>query len=919
MECLKLAWQSVCGKKRSSVLMSVILAISFAFAVITLSVSGSMIKTNDVFRKTTYGEWQLILPGINSKLKGAAANSDWLDELGVMNVYGTIGEDGVGTVDETLKKLGHITVNEGRFPESDGEIAMEADLLSKLGIDYTLGQDVTLSVSIAARENSALGTSHPVNVVGTYQLVGIIKEYTDVWTWATKPVCELDGTSSRTESGISATLCSALLTENACAEIVRQAQLQAEAFNNAEKEQGSDLRIKLCDAPTSNFFCTGFDTDKTNFIARVYQTVGSVPLAFNATKYAQQETQTYNIFFTALIFAVTLLAVVCVNIMQMQKQIRQIALFRSIGITKRQLRQMQIFEMLFICIPSVALGILFGAGGTWLLLRTALFKNSAEILVDIPFKQVGLAVLCWLFGIILMRLIVFQTALHQPLTGRLHVARKKARRIAAAKRVLTVALASLFCAAVFFMAVESASPLSNKHETERFPAYQIYCSSDFDYENDVMHEHLIPEKAVEQMRTIQGMVRVDPYILMKVELNYAGSESSPAFAASRASDKAELRDGYYYVPYDDGIHSNLYAYPEFITDRLLARDDVELDLSAFDRQAYERGEQVLLFAVRGSDGNIMINYGMYDDELRETYGDIDSIGIKPGDKIELSFYGAAQKNYIGDESEHSLKTFSYTVGGIVYCSDISTSVTEIEAYGARTFNVAASTALIKNAFAELTDEFRDYIVDGSYVMNGDFAYTGAFCYADIRSGYAATDYVLAKKAADLGVRMSNRRESLAANLQTSIQQITLILSVGGCIAVIMLMLLMNALTLEAREQMRNVGILRAIGMSGRQAVGKFAGTALINGLIAAAVGWVVYAGYAVLSARRLVQQFPEAYNSLNSALASKLYGLQRFGATVWTMLGLSFACAAVIVLISLAAKGRLLCGSPIEKLNENRD
>ena len=97
------------------------------------------------------------------------------------------------------------------------------------------------------------------------------------------------------------------------------------------------------------------------------------------------------------------------------------------------------------------------------------------------------------------------------------------------------------------------------------------------------------------------------------------------------------------MPYDDGIHSNLYAYPEFITDRLLARDDVELDLSAFDRQAYERGEQVLLFAVRGSDGNIMINYGMYDDELRETYGDIDSIGIKPGDKIELSFYGAAQK------------------------------------------------------------------------------------------------------------------------------------------------------------------------------------------------------------------------------------------------------------------------------------
>ena len=119
----------------------------------------------------------------------------------------------------------------------------------------------------------------------------------------------------------------------------------------------------------------------------------------------------------------------------------------------------------------------------------------------------------------------------------------------------------------------------------------------------------------------------------------------------------------------------------------------------------------------------------------------------------------------------------------------------------------------------------------------------------------------------------------------------------------------------ANAKRRNIARNRHVG----QAVGKFAGTALINGLIAAAVGWVVYAGYAVLSARRLMQQFPEAYNSLNSALASKLYGLQWFGATVWTMLGLSFACAAVIVLISLAAKGRLLCGSPIEKLNENRD
>ena len=60
-------------------------------------------------------------------------------------------------------------------------------------------------------------------------------------------------------------------------------------------------------------------------------------------------------------------------------------------------------------------------------------------------------------------------------------------------------------------------------------------------------------------------------------------------------------------------------------------------------------------------------------------------------KLNFRFTERRKKLY-RDESEHSLKTFPYTVGGIVYCSDISTSVTEIEAYGARTFNVAASTA-----------------------------------------------------------------------------------------------------------------------------------------------------------------------------------------------------------------------------------
>lgn len=52
----------------------------------------------------------------------------------------------IGFIDEGLKKLGNISLYEGRFPESEQEIAMDLSSLSRLGLSYEPGQTVRVAV-----------------------------------------------------------------------------------------------------------------------------------------------------------------------------------------------------------------------------------------------------------------------------------------------------------------------------------------------------------------------------------------------------------------------------------------------------------------------------------------------------------------------------------------------------------------------------------------------------------------------------------------------------------------------------------------------------------------------------------------------------------------------------------------------------
>ena len=138
----------------------------------------------------------------------------------------------------------------------------------------------------------------------------------------------------------------------------------------------------------------------------------------NDAAFKNKDMLEYNYIYTAVIFVVMLFAIICMYSIYMHRQIRQTALFRSIGITKRQLGVMTFYENIVLGIPSLICGAALGAAGTWLILRFALAENIADVKLYIPHKQLLVMALLWTVGIMIARMVINIAALRQLLSQR---------------------------------------------------------------------------------------------------------------------------------------------------------------------------------------------------------------------------------------------------------------------------------------------------------------------------------------------------------------------------------------------------------------------------------------------------------------------------------------------------------------------
>lgn len=170
-ELFSLAVEGVRRKRRTSGLVLLVLLVSFGFALMSLSLLGSIQATNASYRQDLYGSWYYALP--NGQPQDAEFLSRWAGakRWGRMQCYGTTrGGVSIGTIDEGLRELGGLELVSGAWPSALREVAIEEDVLTRMGLEAVPGQEIDLDIVIRCGDDTLI-------IQRSYTLTGVIRPY----------------------------------------------------------------------------------------------------------------------------------------------------------------------------------------------------------------------------------------------------------------------------------------------------------------------------------------------------------------------------------------------------------------------------------------------------------------------------------------------------------------------------------------------------------------------------------------------------------------------------------------------------------------------------------------------------------------------------------------------------------------------
>lgn len=782
------ALQSVKRKKQNSILMSLVLFLSFSFAIIMLSTTESLNQTNEEYRYDTYGMWDTAILDAREWEVESIQKSGVADEIGTSVRYGMInGNSGIGTVDENLIEMGRIQLQEGDFPQNPEEIAMEADILSSLGYSYEIGQKITVPIDISAvlPMEEAGASDGTVMIEKEYLLCGVVKEYSDLWA---------------NDSENREILVGAILTEKDAKELATETQQQ-----NPE--------VSILSPVYQMFFKT--DEDRND----IYKLAEEMQKNIVVNNYAyQSEARTNHFFYVGMIFLTTLAAVVCIYMLQIHKQVRQYALFRSLGITKRQLRLILLYETLILCIPAVLAGCVVGGVGTWVLLKVLTEVNTVRVYVKIPVLLTVTGMGIWTLGIFMVRFLIFQIALRQPLSGRIQMDHRKELRYRKYQRVFSILLATIFSGAIIVGTFQYGGASFNKKSAESNLSYRI---------DTLLGKNAEPisKEVLLTIAQIPGIRDVDAWATEKVDLTFDGIKNC-RLVQDLLVNNDMCREGAV-----EGIGVFLYGIREEDWEEYL-----DFEKYGIEENAFREGSQVVVLFAADMEN------GISSPGLSKTEGDQET-GIEKGDEITLNFYGVPYKTgdsgYV-EESEKMEKIGSYRpeVAAVLWLKEHRYQ-DKLEFFAACPYTILCSDT----AFAKMVDLLPEDYALSFRVTDQSSGYSMGRIYTTREAGYLSTDYVLADTCRKYGIMMENYREVNAAYVQEETQKIIQILTCGGSIVLISWLILWNTWKLSSEKERKKYGILHAIGMSRKQIKRKFIKEALWAGGIAAVSGWMVFGVY----------------------------------------------------------------------------
>ena len=912
-ELFRLAVQGLRRKKRSSLLLFLVLCFSFAFAIITLSVNGSTAATNAAFRLDSFGAWDGAILNGTAEEEDFLRNEDWLEELAVVPQAGYLatvdpvfGEPlgistGIGVWTEEFCAMGRLELQEGRFPEAEDEIVVEPSILSARGYDYELGQEITLPVVFYAGDEL-------VQVWRSYTLCGVLRSYTEVW--------ELDYYGD--DSAPAAYLDGAFVSE-AGAETL-WAEAEEAVRKRSALAQGSGQEVTLGERTVYYFFTVKPDQMTTMRLqVTLHQRsagADSPGVTLNGGSWEASEESDYHALYTALIVAVTLLAILCVYAVQLQRQVRQLALFRSLGATRWQLGRILLYETLCLCVPAMLLGAAAGWLGTWAVLRLLMFAGGTSVQVVIPWQLVIPLLLVWTLAVFGVRLFILCLALREPLTGRVAMGGRKARRYRRLRAHLVSLLSTLLGVVVLFAGVELIRHTSWLDYCAAQPSYEISMPRNYSFPyRPETTPSMITEERLAQFLEIPGITKTDARLTLLALPDFEGIEEISRFNEDeRNLDYSRNRELEPWVCGEMGVY--VYALPEENW-----ADYLDLEALGVDIDAFRAGEQVVLSFPADAGGDYIFYRwrNAAPGEWVWARQSVTDIGIEAGDQLALEIYGFYESRPAADDPGEPFKRVETTVGGIFLLDPLEFDTEEWTIQGRFPYSVWCSEEFARKLLSDLPP---GYLID-DYFTGSEFGYMDAELYTDETADYLSTDKAVAALAKEFGLASSGSatRETNEANRQEELQAVLMLASGGGCLALVFFLILTNTLAGEAEQERRRYGILQALGMSRRQMGAELLRTALLRGLLAAAAGWAVLGAYVLGSAyglkrMRIANQMIDT--SWSASLRDTLLNYSAAGLDLRLALLLTLGVVVLVAAVTLLSKRRLFRENLMTKLREER-
>ena len=862
-----LAWQGILRRRRSSILLFLVLLLSFAFAVMMLSVMGSMNRTNIEYLKNTYGAWHGAIPDGKDSDRAFLERRDWLDRLGESvnygQVRGTTPVSGVGSVDETFLELGRIRLDEGRLPEQPGEIAMEADLLVALGYEPAVGQTVSVPMMIPQAEDP---TSFLL-VVRDFVLTGVLHEYAHLWILENNVQNRL--------------LNSALILPEDGEAILAEAQAMADEYQSG-----------LVRPPLTSYFYTPLEGMEERLRAEVDAHMAETRGAaedrrgcVNVSAGAAYAATDYNTFYVGLILVIALLAVVAVYLLELQSDVRRVVRLRSIGASKTQIRRLLLLETVLLAVPAVALGTALGAAGTVGLLRLLVFSGSVEIVVDIPWSAVAAALALWIFGVGLMRLLTFQLAVRTPMTGRMVLETKQRRRVHKLQRVFAWGLSMALCLVATYSILEYQLP------------WVLYTYYSGQHAYSVYRTESSPLFAAGE---VPGVMTAEETELLLEIPGVTGQMGITCLSCRLRGETVEEQDAQVYVV-DAAQWMERNGAPFF--------DGVDLD-------AYRRGELAVLVVAVQQDGTAYFTTEIQEKNAEgETVYSYETteaeVTAAAGDTLELALAAVLREEADGGESMQAQTLQIPTVVGAVAEYGYGSEQNFGLPFGANDlYSVLVSPGYIQRVLDTLPEGSQL----GPYWAGGLMGFEELYLFADANAEYLFTDNAVAQLARRYQLGIGIFRTMYAADIQGYLQTMLTLAGTGVCIGLIAALILFSTLELEAQRERRRYGILRALGMSRRQQNLALARQAALQAVTAIAVSCGVYVIFGVRDAVLVYQRNEEAVPALLQLLVRQLEDLRY----TWFVPLLLLAEFLLIAALYFAAKGGLYKLNLMEMLSQER-